>query len=531
MGKNKFKSKDEVIEFCINTLKIRGFSDKNPTEIYIKNRNLYNMIYYYKKEYGFEWYELGITYNSRFRRWKNKTEDELKEYYLTNYYGRTIKELSLLDCSFYRTLRMKNLSKKIIPDYKENNKEISKGYIKWEVEYHKEGKIKQLTKNKELSDLIGVSVTTLWRYIKELPNDLLDYRYKIILSQSSKETYSKGHGLGKLTKEDRVKMAKKNNEIYGRGYGFKKLTKEQRIEYSKKGHETFIKLYGNTKRFLTAEVIEKMRANGKKMYPKTLGKISLERKKEIGKKAYKNGLENLSHEQKVSFGYKNYEKSLGRLTREQRIEYSRKAGRRNFELNGAPSNYQSLEQRIENGKKAVERLRKNKYYFNGNYYDSKSEAICAILMEKYILEFKIIEGKTYQISKDLPIVVDFLVNNNFIEYHPILIFKSNKHGMGDFKNLDNYLEYQKIRSSLTIEEKKSYQNEVRKILAQDYYEKRRKIIDKSQYKNLELILIQNPEELYDKIITKFGTNYPSKEEFIREFNEIKRKVNKVVPKI
>ena len=44
------------------------------------------------------------------------------------------------------------------------------------------------------------------------------------------------------------------------------------------------------------------------------------------------------------------------------------------------------------------------------------------------------------------------------------------------------------------------------------------------YKGSELILAQTPEELYDSVITRFGSYLGTREDFVREFNRTKKEV-------
>jgi len=178
----------------------------------------------------------------------------------------------------------------------------------------------------------------------------------------------------------------------------------------------------------------------------------------------------------------------------------------------------------EGGKIGAETLRYQRYNFQGNFYDSQSEATTGVLMEKYIPGYKVIEHKTFQMNTEIPKTIDFLVNGTFIEWHPILAFKGKKN-LGDITSKEEADSYKRIKNSLAYKEKKEFKREYKQVLAMNYFNSRQEAINQSPtYKGSELILAQTPEELYDSVITRFGTNYPSKDNFKREFNQVVRKV-------
>lgn len=68
-------------------------------------------------------------------------------------------------------------------------------------------------------------------------------------------------------------------------------------------------------------------------------------------------------------------------------------------------------------------------YINGDgsvVFDSKSEAVLAILMEKYIRGWKVVLGETYQIPLVASCRADFKVGNIIIEYHPIDLHRESR---------------------------------------------------------------------------------------------------------
>jgi hypothetical protein len=178
----------------------------------------------------------------------------------------------------------------------------------------------------------------------------------------------------------------------------------------------------------------------------------------------------------------------------------------------------TTEQRAEYGRRGADALRKRRYNIRGNCYPSKQEAACALLMEKYLPSFHIIEGITYQVNGDLTHAIDFLVNGVFIEYHPILLFFSMNGNLGDFTSMDDYQAFKHEISILDGERRNACRQRHIEHLSNLYILRRKAIIDASDtYKGSEIVLVRSPSELYDRVICRFGKNIPSKAVFVREF--------------
>lgn len=163
---------------------------------------------------------------------------------------------------------------------------------------------------------------------------------------------------------------------------------------------------------------------------------------------------------------------------------------------------------------------KNKRVFRGLTFDSLEEAACAALLEKYVDNFKLIPGKTYQV----PVkgrYVDFIVNGDVVEYHPILLFWSAS-GTGSMKSLKEYLEFNAVKSELSGKEKSLFIGETKAFLAKRYQDERAAILRSSPlHRNSRLVVALSPEEFYYTVIRAHATNPPSLEKFQIDFERIK----------
>jgi len=172
--------------------------------------------------------------------------------------------------------------------------------------------------------------------------------------------------------------------------------------------------------------------------------------------------------------------------------------------------------------KEIKNKRHPIYAFLGNVYDSMEEAACADMMHKYISSFEPKEGETIHISEGLEGIIDYKVENVFVEYHPIALCKLDN-GFGDFDSEEEFEEYKAAKEKVPEDKIKDFERDIKKVLRDRYVSDRENIISQSEkYEGTELILATSPEEVYDLVITRFGENYPSKEEFLNEFNATKK---------
>ncbi|MBU0976925.1 MAG: hypothetical protein KKD18_00745 [Nanoarchaeota archaeon] len=173
--------------------------------------------------------------------------------------------------------------------------------------------------------------------------------------------------------------------------------------------------------------------------------------------------------------------------------------------------------------KAGKTLRKTRYAFNGQFYDSQSEATVATLLENYVPGFRIEEGKTFQINHKIPKTLDFLVDGEFLEWHPILMF-AGKNGLGDIDSPEKYQKFKSIKSKFSPERAKVFKRRYNRLLASNYLTQRQAAVNESQtYAGMNVRLVQTPEELYC-FLTEKGCDLPDQGQFVQEFKQIKAQV-------
>lgn len=159
---------------------------------------------------------------------------------------------------------------------------------------------------------------------------------------------------------------------------------------------------------------------------------------------------------------------------------------------------------------------------------SRSEAVCAELLRRFVPHFKVQEGVTFQVpigedGKGNIIAVDFLVDGVLFEYHPVRFFQ-NRRRCGDFSNKEEYRTYTKVFHSLNSDKREFFHSAMRARLTQNYFNKRRGMLDQHPlFRRTELIVATTPEEFYERIIRRFGKDYPrNAERFINLFEELVR---------
>jgi len=167
--------------------------------------------------------------------------------------------------------------------------------------------------------------------------------------------------------------------------------------------------------------------------------------------------------------------------------------------------------------------------YGGIRYASRSEAACAILMQRYIPGFKIKDGKTFQVPIGVSSgghlrTADFMVQDVLVEYHPPRIHKSSKKP-GDFKNWQEYNNYRAVYNRCSPGQKVTLKKLTELKLTRNYTEKRLEQITQGlEHQGRELIVATSAADFYDKVLKRFaGPNLPDKESVLREFRIATRK--------
>ncbi|MBT4166418.1 hypothetical protein HOE04_05250 [archaeon] len=287
----------------------------------------------------------------------------------------------------------------------------------------------------------------------------------------------------------------------------------------------------NPLHFLTKE---ERSANARIGYEAGIGKLTTEERAKITSATIaKHGspLAKLTSEEKRNNAIKAYNASrISSYTPEQRREICRKGlnqrskeeMRETWRKNiGDASEEEKQKWHAKAGLESSKARRNTRYYVESRFYvDSQQEGAVALILEKYLTK---IYGKTkeevnFQV-KDRGINnggLDFLINDEFLEWHPILLY-SNSSKMGSIPK-EEFDSYKRIKGSLDDEEKKEFQEDYKRVLGMNYRNTRQKAVDDSGYSGCRVIHAENICELYD-FIERFGGDLPSRDDLKREFRQ------------
>lgn len=186
---------------------------------------------------------------------------------------------------------------------------------------------------------------------------------------------------------------------------------------------------------------------------------------------------------------------------------------------------EAIERDTQKGLRLAKESRKNKYPVDERFYaDSLQEGATALMLEKYLSNYKIIEGKNFQVSGDTPCFFDFLIGDKILEWHPT-IRKHDKRYLPE----DNLALEEILREAKTPEDKRIVKEMTREFIGElgvQYWISRQDASDNSQiYNGGEVIVVKTPKELYEFLETQ-TKNLPSRRDFVREFNTKQRSIKK-----
>ncbi|MFA5856332.1 MAG: hypothetical protein WC867_03175 [Candidatus Pacearchaeota archaeon] len=404
------------------------------------------------------------------------------------------------------------------------------GLLNEQYELYEKGKIYSLPTHDELKILTGWSVNSIRKYLKE--HDQTKSKQRSTACSATKN--------GKTSIEDRVAMIeliKEELEIARKQEDYNMtenielaiilgVTKEMITKYISRfltSEEKFERKRIITSRkslqrqqALDPELAYQIRSKAGKRNIEVNGNpaknITKERKKEIGRNRIRDqGLpwkdktpEEISDicKKSAKTKYERFGTYFPGVTEEELKEIQKDNGKRMGRING---------------KRTVELHRKNSYHVEGRFYcSSQQEGAVALLLEKYIPSYRIIEKVNFQVNdKNLNNGgIDFLVNEQFLEWHPIILSGNDKK-RGDIP-ISDCPSYFKICHSLDETERKEFQNDFSCVLAMNYYDKRKRDIDNSQYLGYSLVHLKDIGDLYDYLVTS-TRNIPEFHEFKKEF--------------
>jgi hypothetical protein len=126
-------------------------------------------------------------------------------------------------------------------------------------------------------------------------------------------------------------------------------------------------------------------------------------------------------------------------------------------------------------------------------------------MVQYLPDFKIIQGETFQVPIGGGKTVDFRFKNIIVEYHHPRLKPSKRH-LGDFPSKQSYLKFKKeLEGIRNAEKREEFVEEVKEELIEHYYDKRRHALnDHPTHRNAELVVVSSPQEVFEKIISRFS---------------------------
>lgn len=349
-------------------------------------------------------------------------------------------------------------------------KQTALGQIVEEVDRFKEGTVSRLHTNQEWADLLGLSRNMVKKILRGgLTDETLAPTLKLRKNQIQKQIGS---------------IAGTNSYLGGFGaFGMK------------------------------AEDLSRIRsATGQRLHKEGKGihGMTADQRLEAGKKGAARAAE-------LGAGFHGVDPETGE-------KYAVIGGRKSREL-GVGVHGRSSEQKSLDGIKGSEVVDSRKILYQENYYDSYYEAATASLMEKYIPGFVVRRGETYQITNGIHKKIDFFVKGVFLEFQPILLSKT-EGSLGAFETEEEFNAYNSRLARLSPGQVREYKARWVEELKQRYYKKRRAALDENpEFKDKELIVAVDANDLYDSVIERFGTNIPTKKAFRGEFNHLRRAIS------
>jgi len=144
-------------------------------------------------------------------------------------------------------------------------------------------------------------------------------------------------------------------------------------------------------------------------------------------------------------------------------------------------------------------------------FDSRSEAVCAIILEKYIPDWQVKRGRTWQIALPEDKFADFRVGDTIIEFHPIDL----KHEMrpGEFYKFKRKLH------SIDPKYARDYEDSIKEEKCKLYEQKRRDVLDKSiELQHCRLKVCCN-DEAFANVVSKLIKNRVPAQEILKEWRQ------------
>lgn len=148
-------------------------------------------------------------------------------------------------------------------------------------------------------------------------------------------------------------------------------------------------------------------------------------------------------------------------------------------------------------------------------FASRSEHACGMMLEKYVPNFELKNGSTFQVGVGYSKTIDFYVNGTFVEYHPINLAH-------EFDNRTALRKFFEAMRHVKSHAKDTIINAIKDELAEKYYRRRKFLVTMAAGKDTELIVSGNPQDFYRDVLKRFGVNVPKEREALIEFQTLCR---------
>lgn len=152
-------------------------------------------------------------------------------------------------------------------------------------------------------------------------------------------------------------------------------------------------------------------------------------------------------------------------------------------------------------------------------FASRSEFACGVLLERYVKDFRLRNGETFQVGVGHNKVIDFYVNGVFVEYHPInLKFE-----------FDNPVALRMLLNGTrhcNAHAKREIIEGIKLELAEKYYRRRKFLVTLAAGKDSELICCYSAEDFCKKVIRRFSDTAPKLPVLLSQWNKLVQNDNK-----
>lgn len=146
-------------------------------------------------------------------------------------------------------------------------------------------------------------------------------------------------------------------------------------------------------------------------------------------------------------------------------------------------------------------------------FASHAEYAAGMLLERYVNNFELKTGATFQVPIGHNKTCDFYVHGVFVEYHPCNL----NHEFDDRQALRRfYAALKHVKPAF----RNAIQEAVTDELSEKYYRRRQFLITLHGGKDSELIVCRTPTDLYRNVIKRFATHLPREAAFVHEFQKL-----------